>query len=72
MTAYIQNAEGANISKELLGAQCLEDREAAWDFAAVGFEMGGFIDRGVADAYKAFPHENGAELPLSMLARVPG
>ena len=54
MTACIKNAEGVYVSKEIPGAQNFEEWEAAWDFATVGFVMGGFIDRGVADAYKAF------------------
>ena len=54
MTAYVQNADGTYIARELPGAQCYEDWEAAWDFATVGFVMGNHVDRGTADAYKTF------------------
>ena len=54
MTACVHNSGGQYISKEIPEASCLDDWEAAWDFATVGFVMSGTVDRGVADAYKAF------------------
>ena len=54
MTASMKNADGVFITKEIPGCQNYEEWEAAWDFATVSFVMGGHIDKGVADAYKAF------------------
>ena len=51
MTAHHNNASGDWVTREVPGAQCLEDWKEAWEFAVTGFVMSGTVDKGVAEAY---------------------
>ena len=65
LSAHVQNANGEWITKEVPGANSLQEWVEGWNFATTGFVMGAYIERGVADAYRQMFVEMAGNYPTS-------